>query len=264
MTVDNQARPGSRRGATLNWALTITMNIALPLATYFVLTGAGVGAVPALLAGGAWPAIETLVSLAVYRKIDEFSVFVLIFLVLSVLAAVGFTSPRLLLVKEAAVNGLFGVVLLASLALPRPLMFYFGRRFATDGSAASAAWWNGLWRFPGFRLTQRVITIVWGVVTVLAALLQIALSYQLSTDAMAVISNLAPFVVYGILVAWTVRYGRARARLARQRSGDAALPPEQPAEPPESQKSQESQESQEPAESGEAVRPAPAQAGAEG
>lgn len=45
-------------------------------------------------------------------------------------------------------TGLFGVVVLGSLLLPRPVMFYFGRKFATDGTAEGLAYWNGLWRYP--------------------------------------------------------------------------------------------------------------------
>jgi hypothetical protein len=138
---------------------------------------------------------------------------VLIFLVLSVAAAAGFNSPRLLVVKESAVNGLFGVVLLASLLAPRPLMFYFGRRFGTSGTPEAIAAWNALWQYPGFRRTQRVLTTVWGVVLVAAALVQIGLGYVLSTDAMVVVFNVLPYVVFAGLIGWSISYGkRARAR----------------------------------------------------
>jgi hypothetical protein len=203
------------RGALLSWVPTIVLNIVLPIVTYSVLVDRGVGEVPALLISGVWAALETVLSLAIRRKIDEFSIFVLIFLALGVVAALGFNSPRLLLVKESVVTGLFGVVLLGSLLAPRPLMFYFGRRFATNGTPESIDWWNGLWQYPNFRRTQRVITIVWGVAMCAEALLRIVLAYQLSTGAMVVVSNVLPYVMLIGLITWTITYGKRQARAAR-------------------------------------------------
>ena len=210
-TTGSSRPPG--RAALVNWGSTIVFNVALPLLTYFLLTGAGWSAVAALLTSGVWPAAESLVVLAVRRHIDEIGVIALIFILLGVVAGVGFNSARLVLVKESAVTGLFGVVVLGSLLLPRPLMFYFGRKFATDGSAESVAYWNGLWRYPSFRRTQRVISVVWGVAFLAEAGLRIALSYALSTSAMAVVSSILPLAVLGGLIAWTLAYGR-RARAA--------------------------------------------------
>jgi intracellular septation protein A len=207
-----ESRPRGR-AMLVNWGSTLLFTVALPLFTYFLLTGAGWSAVAALLASGVWPAAETVVLLAVRRRIDELGVIALIFIALGAVAGLGFNSARLVLVKESVVTGLFGVLVLGSLLLPRPLMFYFGRKFATDGSAASVAYWNGLWRYPSFRRTQRVISVVWGVVFLAEAGARIALSYALSTSAMAVVSSVLPLAVVGALVAWTVSYGR-RARAA--------------------------------------------------
>jgi hypothetical protein len=197
----------------LNWGPSVLFNIVLPWLTYAMLTGNGVGEVPALLASGAWPIVELAIFFALHRRIDEFGVFVLIFLAVGVVAAAGFNSPRLLLVKESAITGLFGLVVLISLALPRPLMFYFGRKFATSGTAESIAWWNGLWRYPSFRRVQRVISVVWGIAFLAEALLRIWLSYLLSTGTMVLVSSVLPIAVTGALVFWTIGYGR-RARPA--------------------------------------------------
>jgi hypothetical protein len=54
-----------------------------------------------------------------------------------------FRDPTLLLLKDSAFTGIVGVVYLASLLMRRPLMFYFSRRFATGGSQAALARWDG-------------------------------------------------------------------------------------------------------------------------
>jgi intracellular septation protein A len=197
----------------VNWIPTILFNVVLPLVTYYVLTGNGVAQVPALLLSGVWPALETVLSIVVRRHLDELSVLSLIFIALGVVAGLGFNSARLVLAKESVVTGLFGVLTLVSLAWRRPLMFYFGRKFATDGTQASVDYWNGLWQYPGFRRTQRVITVVWGVVFVVEAAVRVVLAYTLSTSVMAPISAIMPLAVVGALVAWTISFGkRARAR----------------------------------------------------
>jgi hypothetical protein len=217
MTTPDTVERSRSRGRLLlvNWVPTILLNVVLPLLTYNLLTDRGVSEVPALLASGAWPVIELVLSFALHRRFDEISIMTLIFIVLGVVAGLGFNSARLVLVKESIVTGLFGVVALGSLALPRPLMFYFGRKFATNGTPESVAYWNGLWRYPGFRRTQRVITVVWGLVFIAEAVVRIGLSYALSTSAMAAISSVLPLAVTGVLIFWTISYGRrARARAA--------------------------------------------------
>lgn len=217
-----QAGSGSAASTALGWLLTIVLNVVLPIVTYDVLTGHGVGQVPALLLGGVWPALELAVNLIRVRRIDEFSVLVLVFLFVGVISALAFNSPRLVLIKEGASTGLFGLALLGSLLAPRPLMFYFGRRFATGGVPARMEWWNGLWQYSGFRRSQRLLTAVWGIALAGSAGICIALTFALSVSTMVVVMNVVPYVVIGLLVVGTTIYGR----YAQRRPG--AQPPPLP------------------------------------
>src|SRR5262249_37689080 len=103
-----------------NWLPTILFNIVLPIVTYVLLTGYGMAEAPPLVASGVWPLIELGISFARTRHADEFSIIVLVFLVVGVVASLAFNDARLLLVKDSAVTGLFGIVLLGSLLAPRP------------------------------------------------------------------------------------------------------------------------------------------------
>ena len=209
-----------------NWAPTILFNVVLPIITYSLLTGYGMADAPALAASGLWPLLELGISVARTRHADEFSIMVLIFLVVGVAASLAFNDARLLLVKDSAVTGLFGLALLGSLLAPRPLMFYFGRKFATGGDPARVEWWNGLWQYPGFRRSQRILTVVWGGAFLGEAILRIILSYTLPVSTMVVISNVLPYVVLGLLMLGTVSYGRRAGR-----RNAAAVPPDtQPAQ----------------------------------
>ncbi|WP_326590891.1 VC0807 family protein [Streptomyces sp. NBC_01294] len=161
--------------------------------------------------GGPCPptTLDSVISLAWRRELDEFAVVTLVFLVITaVVSLVGDHSARTLLIKDSGVTGLFGLLCLATLLAPRPLMFYFGRKFATDGTPASTAWWNGLWQYEGFRTTMNRMTLVWGVAYVVEALVRIVLAYNLDTKTMVTVS---PFMIYGVLAAlgvWTARHGK--------------------------------------------------------
>lgn len=211
---------GSPASVAFGWLTTIVLNVVLPIVTYDVLTGDGVGEVPALLLGGVWPALELGINLLRTRRVDEFSVLVLTFLFVGVISALAFNSPRLVLIKEGATTGLFGVALLGSLLAPKPLMFYFGRRFATNGVPARIEWWEGLWQYKGFRRSQRVLTAVWGVTLAGSAGICVALTFALPVATMVVVMNVVPYVVLGLLIVGTTIYGRH----AQRRPG-AAPPP---------------------------------------
>ncbi len=204
-----------------NWLPTILFNIVLPILTYALLTGYGVADAPALALSGVWPLLELGTSFGRTRHADEFSIIVLVFLVVGVVASLAFNDARLLLVKDSAVTGLFGAVLIGSLWAPRPLMFYFGRKFATGGDPARVDWWNGLWQYPGFRRGQRILTLVWGGSFLVEAAVRIFLSYALPVSTMVVISSILPYVVLGLLIFGTVTYGRRAGR----RNAQANPPP---------------------------------------
>ncbi|MFI0151899.1 VC0807 family protein [Streptomyces lydicus] len=210
--------------AALGWILTIALNVVAPIITYNTLRDHGWSEVAALLAGGVWPVLDSLVHLVWRRRLDEFAVVTLVFLVITaVVSLVGAHSARALLIKDSAVTGLFGLLCLATLLAPRPLMFYFGRKFATDGTAASTAWWNGLWQFEGFRKTVATMTTVWGVAYCLEATVRVGLSYTLSTDTMVIVS---PFLIYGVLgalVVWTTMFGKRARRKGEERAAAAAV-----------------------------------------
>jgi hypothetical protein len=200
----------------------------LPIVTYQTLSARGIGIVAALLLSGIWPVGELGLHVARHRRVDELSIIALILLALSVISFLAFNSARLILVKESAVTGLFGLVLLASLAMPRPLMFYFGRKFATDGTAEGVARWDGLWAYPSFRRAQRVLTLVWGLAFLTEAAVRIALSYTLSIGTMVAVSTVLPYAVIAGLTFWTVGYGRrvrARSAVAAGVSGRGSHPP---------------------------------------
>ncbi|PSJ24312.1 hypothetical protein B7P34_34125 [Streptosporangium nondiastaticum] len=207
-------RSGGAKGL-MNWGPAILFGVILPFVTYGMLTDHGVSQVHALLLITLWPAVETLLHLAIKRRVDEFGIMMLALMLLGALSAVAYNSTELMFIKESAITGLLGLTFLGSLAMRRPAMFYLGRKFGTDGTPEGLARWNGLWEFPGFRRMQYLLTSVWGVGFLLEAAIRVALTYVLPTKAMVLVNNLFPLVVVAALVTWTTVMGkRGRARSA--------------------------------------------------
>ncbi|MDX3535430.1 hypothetical protein PV721_13830 [Streptomyces sp. MB09-01] len=218
--------PPARSGAAtaISWILTIGLNVVAPIITYNTLVDDhGWSEFSALLVSSAWPVLDSAISIAWRRKLDEFAVVTLVFIVITAgVSLVGDPSARALLVKDSAVTGLFGLLCLSTLLAPRPLMFYFGRKFATDGTPESTVWWNGLWQYEGFRTTMTRMTLVWGVAYVIEAAVRIALAYTLSTKTMV---TLSPVMIYGVLGAlgvWTALYGKRSQAEGERRAAEAA------------------------------------------
>ncbi|MFE9429067.1 VC0807 family protein [Kitasatospora sp. NPDC006697] len=227
-TSDVPAAPPSapaRKGGTaaLGWVISIGFNIVAPILIYNAAHG-HTSEYVALLLTGLGPVVDIAIYLAWHRRVDEFAMISLIFVALTVIVSfIGPHDAKLLLAKDSAITALFGLLCLATLAAPRPLMFYFGRKFATDGTPEAVAWWNGLWQYPGFRTVQRNLTIGWGIGYLLEAAIRLVCVYTMSHGAVVTVNSVLPYAVTGLLVLWTITYARrAQARGAAARAAMAA------------------------------------------
>ncbi|WP_145905077.1 VC0807 family protein [Kitasatospora viridis] len=202
-----------RSSAALGWVISIAFNVVAPILIYNHFHG-HTSEYVALLLSGLGPVLDIVIYLAWHRRADEFAMISLLFVAITVVVSfIGPHDARLLLAKDSAVTGLFGLLCLATLAAPRPLMFYFGRKFATDGTPEQVAWWNGLWQFEGFRTVQRNLTIGWGVGMLVEAVVRIACVYSLSHGTVVTVNSVLPYAFTGVLVFWTMSYARrAQAR----------------------------------------------------
>lgn len=213
----------SKKAAILGWAVTLSLNVVAPIVTYNALRDHGFSEFAALLISSAWPVLDGAVHIAWRRRLDELAIVTLVFIVITaVVSTVGAHSARALLIKDSCVTGLFGVLCLATLLAPRPLMFYLGRKFATDGTEASTAWWNGLWHVDGFRRAMMTMTTVWGVAYCIESAVRVVLSYTLRTDTMVVLSPVLIYAVLGSLGTWTALYGKRSRRKGEARAAAAA------------------------------------------
>jgi len=115
-----------------------------------------------LLVASLCPVLANVFSLARHRRLDIFGVMVLIGLMVSVAGVLLGGGPRLLLLRESFVSGASGVVMLASLVLPRPLGYYFARQLLTANDSETGAAFAALWQDRPFRRAMQGGTVFWG------------------------------------------------------------------------------------------------------
>lgn len=204
--------------------ISVVINGAFPLVIYWALTTYDPAISPfvALVASGIPSLLHSIVGLVSRKRVDFLAGIALIAIVISlVITALG-GDPRIYLIRESFFTVAFGLVLLASLALPKPFMFYMARHFAAGNDPTNVAHFDLLWQQDErVRRRMRLLTLVWGVGFLLEAAVRITLVLTLSTGQFLAVS---PFVIYGmlaILVFWTFRYGRGNRKRSTK---DAVLP----------------------------------------
>lgn len=205
------AAPALAKGGWLRSAATIVVaDIAVPLAAYSGLRSAGLTAVPALVLSGVFPALSVTVGAVRHRRLEVVGALVLAGIAVGAALGLAFHSARLVLVEGSVPTVVFGVGCLASLRA-RPLMFSFALEFTGPGSARGREM-TGLWQYDGYRHVWRVITAAWGAAFLIEAALRVVTIYNAPAATALAISKITPFLVMGIMSAWTFAYGSYRKR----------------------------------------------------
>jgi hypothetical protein len=172
--------------------------------------------IDALLLASSVPALFTLGGIIWKKRVDAIGLLVVVGLLLSVVFALLFNSPQLLLLQGTAVTGLFGFGMLISLLFPRPALFYIIRSIMTQNDAQRMARFNADWAFPQFRSCYRMMTVVWGCVTLIHLMVLVVLVFNLPISLMLMVG---PILNYGVIIPvahWNTVYLRKNQRVIAQ------------------------------------------------
>lgn len=142
------------------------------------------------------PVVWSVYELLWFRRVDALSLLVLGGIVLSLLALLLGGSPRVLLMRESLLSGLFGVAFLLSLPLRRPLVFYLARATVARESDEGIRRFDLRWQEAGFRRGIRQMTLLWGCGLTLETVIRAVMIWQLPVERFLLLS---PFVSYGIM-----------------------------------------------------------------
>jgi hypothetical protein len=207
-------------------AINLLFNVVLPLIAVNALEAHGVGVVRALAISAVFPLIETGASFARTRRVDAIGAISLTFIALGVAASLISGDVHFALAKESFFTAIFGLLCLGSLLAPRPLLFYTGRSFVGAGDPAREAEFDSRWIYPTFRHVLRVMTVVWGCAFLCEAAARVALAFVLPVNAALVASPVLAMAVFGGLMLWTIRFGKAaEQRAAERRAREAGVTP---------------------------------------
>ena len=207
---------------------TTLLDIGATIALFSIARANGASDVVAYLVSGIGPLVSIGIEYLRHRRIDTFGVAVIVLVVVSAaVSLIGSTDPKMLLLKDSVLTGAIGLAILLTLTplFARPLMFYFGRKFGTDGTDEGVLYWNSLWKFPGFRHSQRVITAVWGVGFMVEAALKTGWVLLLPFDTAFMLNQIGPLAATIGLMVWTAVYGKKQAAAGARRAAEARIAP---------------------------------------
>ena len=208
------------RNHFLNLAMIAVFDIGGPIVAYSLLRSAGQSAVTALVLSGAFPALGVIVSLIRHRRADTIGVLVLAGIAVGTVLGLLSGDPRLVLVEGSVPTAVFGLLCIGSLWASRPLIYRFAIEFI-GADTPKGRDFESLWRYPGFRHTFRLFTVVWGVTYLAEAAARIIIVETTSTSTALTVSKVMPYVVAAGIIAWMIAHGRRARREGERLAAEA-------------------------------------------
>lgn len=162
--------------------LPLLLDVAVPLASYYLMRHFGVPLVTALAVSGLIPAIRVVWSLVRDRTADGLALAVLVLTAVSIPVAFITGTPKLLLAKDAMGTGAFGIWIIISALIGKPAMAAGMRAFLARTQGSALAWQQLSAESPTFRSNLRAASAVWGVGFLIECLARIAVVVLLPVD----------------------------------------------------------------------------------
>jgi hypothetical protein len=197
----------------------VFVDFAFPIIVYYGLRLAGVDQWWSLLFSGVVPVVAVVVKFVRTRTVDLLAAFVISIVALSLVISVMTGDARTLLVRDAWLGLVFGLVavwLLGSVWIGRPAPMYIYRAFvlAKVGPEGLRAWESKWDTDASFRHGMRVLTFVWGCAGLLNVIVTLIGAYLLPLDlAPAVLNASWPVIVVptGVFHLWYTKKRNLRA-----------------------------------------------------
>lgn len=226
-------RVGGDEPTTGLWQAGIRLLVSLvaPVALYYGLRAADMGAYPALIVGAVAPALGAAFDLLKGRHVDGLMAFFTAMTLLSLGVSLLGGGPRFLLAREGMVTGTAGVWFLASAWTARPLALAFSRPLLEGLFRFAPGRWDGLWdREPRFRRVWRVSSVVFGLGTLADAAARVAMAYALPVDLVPALGT-AMYAATSVMMLVIVNVYHARSELRHMLLGKPRHPSARPREP---------------------------------
>jgi hypothetical protein len=193
MTAIQPETPAIRRTAAADPRKALrpmVLDIAVPLASYYILHAAGCGVVESLVLASVLPAARSVIGLVRNRTVNTLAALIVTVNLASMGLSLATGSPRLMLLKDSGVTSVLGVSVLVSVLADRPLMSAGLRPFLVRDSAARAAAFDRLSATSDrFRRLEKRFSLTWGAVLLVECAVRAALVFILPVGTMVWLST---------------------------------------------------------------------------
>ena len=183
------SRPAS---AGRRWLITLgklVTGLLIPTGLYYLLRAAGASVYLSLLASAIASAVPAVASLIRDRRPDGLSTYLSTMVLGSVVVSLWSGSTQFLLARDGLLTGVTGIWFIASLWARRPLAYAFTKPLL-QGRLRWPKDWDGLWETsPRFRRMWRISSLLYGIGTMLDALLRVLMAYTLPADTVPALST---------------------------------------------------------------------------
>jgi hypothetical protein len=167
------------------------------------------GSIAPLLVSTAFPLLGLMLGMARRRTVDYVAVISLVEISIGIVVALAASNVRLALVARALQGTLTGLFFLATVPIGHPIFYHIARQFVCGATPQIAGGFERAHQLDQGH-TFRVVTVVWGIATILVSFTNVALAtavtpatYLLAAPVVGIGSNIA-------LMVWTIRYSTRR------------------------------------------------------
>lgn len=139
-----------RRGTLRTLLMPLAVDVAAPMACYYLLHGAlGTSEVTALAVSGVIPAVRVVAGIVRDRTLNGLAGLTLAVNVAGIALSFVTGDARMMIAKDSALSGVISLFMMLSAFTARPVMTPGMRAFITRGNAVREAAWNGSRAPPG-------------------------------------------------------------------------------------------------------------------
>jgi hypothetical protein len=196
--------------------IALAVDVAVPLAVFYLARSAGLNQWSALLLAAIAPAAGIGWTWTRQRRLDPTAVFVIAAMALSVLVALFTGDPRALLARESWLTGAAGLWILGSLATRRPFLLDVAGKVSPVGMARR---FERLWTDNRvFRRWMVLASVAWGAAFLLDALARVVLAYTLAIDTVPVAGTVTLIILIVLAQGVVMVQGRRSGALTLLRS----------------------------------------------
>jgi len=199
--------------------LPYSLDIIVPLVSYYVLTSVGLSSFWSLLVGGALTAIISIINTVRRGRIDNLGILVMVEIALGLLLDLAVRDPRLTLARGSLFIALAGIWILVNTFTGRPVTMD-----ATKPFAAKKGGKNGVIAFEWladnsqqFVRVQRSLSTVWGVMFLAYAAVRVVVIYRFSISEAVWLTEIPGIIAIAICLIASARAGKKLESLVNDR-----------------------------------------------